>query len=64
MITDAGFVPVPTSKLSGWFSQMFTNMQYARMVQVLDRLDDTQLAAIGITRSGIPAHARAVISGL
>lgn len=33
-------------------------MAYARMVQVLNQLDDKQLADIGIARGDIPAVAR------
>lgn len=36
-------------------------LQYGRMVQALSRLPDHQLAAIGLTRSAVPAYARRLV---
>jgi uncharacterized protein YjiS (DUF1127 family) len=36
-------------------------LRYGRMVQALSRLPDHQLAAIGLRRSAIPAHARRLV---
>jgi len=46
------------SKVAAWPAQVIRSMQYGRMMQALAALSDTQLAAIGLTRSEIPRYAR------
>ena len=38
-------------------------IQYARMLQVMSELSDTQLESLGLTRTAIPAYAQRCIYG-
>lgn len=43
-------------------SRFLTSMQVARMESVLHKMSDEQLAQVGITRSGIKAHAKYLVT--
>lgn len=43
-------------------SRFLTSMQVGRMETVLHRMSDEQLAQVGITRSGIKAHAKYLVT--
>lgn len=46
------------SKVGAWSARAISNMQYGRMMQAMAELSDTQLEALGLTRSDIPRYAR------
>lgn len=46
------------SKIAAWPSRAISNMQYGRMMQAMAALSDSQLEALGLTRSDIPRYAR------
>lgn len=45
----------------GWFKRTIRAVQYARMMQALNELNDEHLERIGISRADIPAHAHACV---
>jgi uncharacterized protein YjiS (DUF1127 family) len=45
-----------------FFAWLMDTVQFTRMVQVLQQMNDSQLAAIGVKRSEISAYARNLIT--
>ncbi len=44
-----------------WLASLMYTVQLSRMVKVLYQMSDRQLAAIGVTRSEIPAYAKTLM---
>jgi uncharacterized protein YjiS (DUF1127 family) len=51
------------ARIAAALARTIRRTQYARMVSVLARLSDTQLAAAGLSRAEIPRQARRLIYG-
>ena len=51
-----------TKKPFSWLRSVIKSVQIGRMISVLSNLTDTQLAEIGISRSGIPDYAAKLVS--
>ena len=51
------------SRISRPLGDAIRTMQYARMMQVMSQMSDTELKSLGLTRADIPRHAQACIFG-